>query len=77
MTPTFLPPTLAVPTAAPDPATGAFCDAFGVRCYRIAGVENLPPFLINLVSDSDLGMFVASNGALTDGWGDGEGGLFP
>ena len=59
------------------PATGEFCDAFGRRCYRIAHAESLPPFLINLVSASDLWMFVASNGALTAGRGDADGALFP
>ena len=77
MTPTFLPPSQAVPTAVPTPVTGAFCDAFGARCYRIAGVENLPPFLINLVSASNLWIFVASDGALTAGREDADGALFP
>ncbi|MCF7686866.1 MAG: hypothetical protein K9N01_01065 [Cephaloticoccus sp.] len=70
-------PSPAALAALPPPPTGDFCDAFGVRCYRMAGVENLPPFLINLVSASNLWMFVASNGALTAGRVDADGALFP
>ena len=73
-TPTLFPAALAF---APSSATGEFCDAFGVRCYCISGAEKLPPFLINLVSASNLWMFVASNGALTAGRVDADGALFP
>ncbi|GAB5561043.1 MAG: hypothetical protein SynsKO_26900 [Synoicihabitans sp.] len=56
---------------------GAFCTAFGTRCYRISNVHRLPPFFINLVSSTDLWMFIASNGALTAGRRDAECSLFP
>lgn len=57
--------------------SGGLCDAFGGRYYRIAAVQELPPFLISLVSCSDLWMFVSSTGALTAGRGDVDGALFP
>ncbi len=56
---------------------GQLCTAFGIRCYRISNVHRLPPFFINLVSASDLWMFIASNGALTAGRRDAECALFP
>lgn len=56
---------------------GELCTAFGTRCYRISNVHRMPPFFINLVSSSDLWMFVASNGALTAGRRDAECALFP
>lgn len=58
-------------------AAGGFVNAFGHRCYRINQVEGLPPFLVSLVSATDLWMFVASNGALTAGRADADGALFP
>ena len=39
----------------------------GVEYYRIDGVEQMEPFLMTVVSDSDLWMFVSSTGALTAG----------
>ena len=67
----------AVLAATPTTPTGEFCDAFGVRCYCITGAEKQPPFLINLVSASNLWMFIASNGALTAGRVDADGAIFP
>lgn len=72
--PVGLSPIPSRPASAP---TGEFCEAFGRRCYRIARVEQMPPFLISLVSASDLWMFVASNGGLTAGRVDANGALFP
>jgi len=45
--------------------------------YRITGAERLRPFLVSLASDSDLWMFITSNGGLTAGRIDPEGALFP
>ena len=76
--------TTTLPTASPSSVTspspqpqGEFCTAFGTRCYRISNVHQLPPFLINLVSATDLWMFIASNGALSAGRRDAECALFP
>ncbi|NOT33097.1 MAG: hypothetical protein HOP12_02895 [Candidatus Eisenbacteria bacterium] len=45
--------------------------------FRIHTVDALPPFLMNLPTDTDLWMFVASNGGLTAGRRDPEGAVFP
>lgn len=58
------------------PANG-FVDRFGGRYYRIANVDLLPVFFMNVVSPSDLWLFVASNGALSAGRGDSDRALFP
>ena len=44
---------------------------------RISDVDALPPFLMNLPTDTDLWMFVSSNGGLTAGRRDPDGALFP
>ena len=85
-----LPPSLRMPTSPPLPSlssaapltdssrvTGAFCSAWGGRYYRIDRAEDLPPFLINLVSSSDLWMFISSRGSLTAGRRDADAALFP
>jgi len=33
--------------------------------YRIPDFDQMPPFLMSIVSDSDLWMYVSSNGGLT------------
>ena len=64
MNTTTLPDSTSVSSAITDGGPqGQFCTAFGTRCYRISNVHRLPPFFINLVSPTDLWMFVASNGA--------------
>ncbi len=55
-----------MPPNAPG-ATGALVEAHGEAGYRIEQVEALAPFLVTVVSDSDLWLFAASNGALTCG----------
>lgn len=75
---TTLPDSTSVSSAITDGGPqGQFCTAFGTRRYRISNVHRLPPFFINLVSPTDLWMFVASNGALTAGRRDAECALFP
>ena len=49
----------------------------GEEEYRIDGVDQLAPFLMTIVSDSDLWMFVSSTGALTAGRVDADRALFP
>jgi hypothetical protein len=56
---------------------GSFVNAFGGRYYRIAHCDQLPPFFMNVVSSSDLWLFLASNGGLTAGRTSIEGALFP
>ncbi len=55
----------------------AFVDRFGGRYCHIAHSDELPPFLMNVVSSSDLWLFVASNGGLTAGRINAEQALFP
>ncbi|HLP02475.1 MAG TPA: hypothetical protein VK163_10670, partial [Opitutaceae bacterium] len=57
--------------------SGSFVNAFGGRYYRIAHCDQLPPFFMNIVSSSDLWLFLASNGGLTAGRTSVEGALFP
>jgi len=57
--------------------TGGLTMIDGVEYYRIDGVEEMDPFLMTVVSDSDLWMFVSSTGALTAGRVDADHSLFP
>ncbi|GAB4179481.1 MAG: hypothetical protein Kow00108_15510 [Calditrichia bacterium] len=45
--------------------------------YRISDYDKMDPFFINIVSDSDLWMFISSNGALTAGRKNADNALFP
>jgi hypothetical protein len=49
----------------------------GIEYYRIDGIEEMAPFLMTVVSDADLWMFVSSTGALTAGRIDADHALFP
>jgi hypothetical protein len=57
--------------------TGGLVNIDGVEYYRIDGVEQMEPFLMTVVSDSDLWNFVSSTGALTAGRVDADHSLFP
>ncbi|MEX1295747.1 MAG: hypothetical protein AB1Z67_06210 [Candidatus Limnocylindrales bacterium] len=56
---------------------GGFVTIDGVRYARIVDVDAMPPFLMSIVSDSDVWLFVGSNGAFTAGRKDPDHGLFP
>lgn len=60
-----------------DNITGHWTTVGDEPFYRIEGAEQMPVFLMSLVSASDLWMFVASNGALTAGRRNTERPLFP
>jgi hypothetical protein len=49
----------------------------GEKFYCIEGFEQMPPFLLSLVSSSDQWLFIASNGALTAGRKSPDTALFP
>ena len=66
----------AVRQDSPGP-TGEFVTRDGEEWYRIGGVDSLPPFLVNLPTDTDLWMFISSAGGLTAGRRDPDGALFP
>ena len=45
--------------------------------YQISNVDQLPPFFMSIVSDSNHWMFISSNGGLSAGRKDSESSLFP
>lgn len=57
--------------------TGEFVTLAGERYYAIRNVDNMAPFFISVVSDSDHWMFIASTGGLTAGRISPETALFP
>jgi hypothetical protein len=61
----------------PNSPLGSFVILDGEDYYRIAAFHRLAPFLMSLASDSDLWMFIASEGGLTAGRVDADGSLFP
>jgi len=56
---------------------GGYVTLAGERFYRIRHVDAMPPFLMSVVSASDLWMFLASNGGFTAGRVDADAALFP
>ena len=64
-----------VPAGAP--VEGGPVTLAGERLYRIHHVDAMPPFLMSIVSASDLWMFVSSTGGLTAGRVDADRALFP
>ena len=56
---------------------GGLASVDGVEHYRIEGLEHMEPFLMSVVSDCDLWMFVSSTTALTAGRVDRDNALFP
>ncbi len=49
----------------------------GVEMYRIAAIDRIDPFLMTIVSSSDLWMFVSSTGGLTAGRMEAQNCIFP
>jgi hypothetical protein len=60
-----------------DAPIGGFVSFEGERYYRIANYHLMPPFFMNIASDTDLWMFISSSGGLTAGRVDADGALFP
>ncbi|HMA77172.1 MAG TPA: hypothetical protein VKO43_07685, partial [Candidatus Krumholzibacteriaceae bacterium] len=56
---------------------GDFTRVDGEEYYKISCIDRMTPFLMNIPSDTDLWMFIASNGGLTAGRVDPNGSLFP
>ncbi len=50
-----------------EPVDGRLVDLEGDRYYAVENVQEMAPFLLSLVSDSDHWLFAASTGALTAG----------
>ncbi len=61
----------------PAGVSGELVTIGGGEYYRIDGVEQMAPFLMTVVSDADLWMFVSSTGALTAGRIDADHALLP
>ncbi len=59
------------------PPSGEIVALHGQPHYRIANVDRMPPFLMNLASSSDHWLFPASNGGITAGRIDPDNALFP
>ncbi|MBD3220990.1 hypothetical protein GF314_07075 [bacterium] len=73
-----LPTSTTSPDASSSPAPGdGFVDLDGDTYYRIQDLRRMDPFLMNVPTDTDLWMFVTSDGGLTAGRVDAEGSLFP
>ncbi|MGB5211882.1 MAG: hypothetical protein WBP60_15285, partial [Gammaproteobacteria bacterium] len=70
---------MSIPAVKPESGevSGAFVTLAGERYYAIGNVDQMAPFFINLVSDNDHWMFVASNGGLTAGRVSPDTALFP
>jgi hypothetical protein len=56
---------------------GKIIDFWEDAYYKICNYDQMPPFLISIVSDSDLWMFISSNGALSAGRRNPDNALFP
>jgi hypothetical protein len=56
---------------------GKFIDMQGERYYAIHNMQEMAPFFISLISDSDHWLFVSSTGGLTAGRVSQETELFP
>jgi hypothetical protein len=66
--------------AVPEPTTGVTGEIIAWRqdrYYRITGYDVMAPFLVSVMSDSDLWMYVSSKGGLTAGRRSAEHSLFP
>jgi len=57
--------------------SGRFITLEGERYYAIGNIDQMPPFFISLVSNSDHWLFIASNGGLTAGRVSPDTALFP
>ncbi len=60
-----------------DSHGNGFVSRDGVEFYRIADVDRMPPFFVNVVSDCDIWMYVSSRGGMTAGRRDPEAAIFP
>ncbi|MBE2198618.1 MAG: hypothetical protein IAE79_08415 [Anaerolinea sp.] len=57
--------------------SGEYVQLLGETYYRIAHVDQMPPFFMSLVSGADHWLFIASNGGLTAGRANADSALFP
>ena len=57
--------------------SGAYIRIDGEHFYKISQYDQMRPFFMSIVSDSDHWLFISSNGALTAGRRNPENALFP
>ncbi|NNC41160.1 MAG: hypothetical protein HKN95_10750, partial [Acidimicrobiia bacterium] len=57
--------------------SGEFVELDGIEMYRIRNFDEMPPFLMSIVSDSDHWMYVSTRGGLAAGRVEPERSLFP
>jgi hypothetical protein len=57
--------------------SGEYCDLLGDTYYRIANYDQMPPFFMTVVSDSDHWLFISSTGGLSAGRVNADSALFP
>ncbi len=60
-----------------QPVAGEYVHLLGEEYYRIAHVDQMPPFFMSLVSGANHWLFIASNGGLTAGRINADSALFP
>jgi hypothetical protein len=72
-------PSADAPPAAPTdfPPANRWLEEAGQSYALIEGMEDMPPFFLNIVSPDDHWLFCASNGALSAGRGTADNALFP
>jgi len=62
----------------PSPSVqGEFVELDGEAYYKISAIDRLKPFMMIVPGDTDLWMFITSNGGVTAGRVDADGSLFP
>ncbi len=61
----------------PQEVTGNMVSLEGERFYKISNFDAMPDFFLTVVSDSDLWLYISSNGALTAGRKNRDNALFP
>ena len=59
------------------PVNGEIVEIDDQECYKISNYYNIQPFFMNIVSNTDLWMFISSKGALTAGRKNSDYSLFP
>lgn len=64
-------------TSEENEVNGIFIDTDNERYYMISNVNEMPPFFMSIVSDSNHWMFVSSNGGITAGRVNADFALFP
>ena len=56
---------------------GKYVQFLGEEYYRISNYDQMPPFFMSIVSDSDHWLFISSTGGLSAGRINAESALFP